>query len=487
MKAFSEQEVIQQAMDSVLKASARVEKCPHRLGYHFMAPAFWINDPNGFIQFDGEYHLFYQHHPYSADWGPMHWGHAKSKDLVYWEHLPIALAPKANEGCFSGSAVDDNGIFTLIYTEHDSNRSPRQVQCLATSEDGINFEKYIKNPVISGPPPGESDDFRDPKVWKYEDLWYMVIGSGIDGKGKVLLYKSEDLKNWKYVGVVLESDGSQGYMWECPDLFPLEEDKFVLIVSPMGMAEVGRKNIYFIGDFNYETGKFIPESSGELDYGFDFYAAQTLLDDKGRRIVIGWMDMWGATMPSKENGWAGAMSLPREISLHPDGKLTFKPIPELKKLRKKQNQFKDIILDNNSNRFLEDIKGGGLEVIVDIDLSRTSSTMFGMILRASDNQLEQTRVIFNQKTKELTVNRNKSGKGDGGIYGHTLEGCLEKNLKLHIFVDRSSVEIFANDGQVVMSNRIYPDPTSINLDFFKTYGEVYVTTLDVWELSSVWG
>ncbi len=202
---------------------------PYRLAYHITAPTGWINDPNGLLHFQGEYHVFYQHYPSRPEWGPMHWGHVKSKDLVHWERLPIALAPSESydhDGCFSGSAVDADGTLTLVYTGNvwlnEEKTSIKQVQCLATSADGITFLKDCANPVLRHPPHEErSGHFRDPKVWRHEDRWYMVLGTQREGKGAVLVYTSNDLHQWQYLGVVAENDGSLGYMWECPDFFSL--------------------------------------------------------------------------------------------------------------------------------------------------------------------------------------------------------------------------------------------------------------------------
>nr|WP_239454196.1 glycoside hydrolase family 32 protein [Bacillus suaedaesalsae] len=335
MTTINHQELVKKASEYVEQPLKTVINDSHRLAYHIMTPRGWMNDPNGLIQFNGDYHVFYQHYPYDSKWGPMHWGHVVSSDLVHWKHLPIALAPSEHYdtgGCFSGSAVDNNGTLTLIYTGHEEQNFPKEVQCIATSEDGIHFLKYEHNPVISSPPPEGSEDFRDPKVWKHDELWYMVVGTGKDEVGKALLYQSADLIKWEYRGVLAESDGSLGYMWECPDLFKLQE-KYILVLSPM---KDGWQNRYLVGDLSYETGKYTKEAEHLLDYGFHFYAPQTFEDESGRRILIGWMDMWETTMPSQKNGWAGAMTLPRELTLSENGTLRIQPVKELEMLRKNE-------------------------------------------------------------------------------------------------------------------------------------------------------
>ena len=258
------QERIIKAEQALQVASEKVKDTPYRLGYHIMAPAHWINDPNGLIQWNGDYHVFFQHHPFGPKGGPMHWGHVKSKDLVHWEHLPIALAPGDEfdkSGCFSGSAIEHDGQLLLFYTGHNNLNEDGsdffEVQCVAKSNDGIHFEKLAGNPIISKPPENGSPHFRDPKVWKHEDIWYMVLGNQVDELGNVLLYESNDLSTWVYQGVIAQSEGEMGYMFECPDFFELE-GKHVLLFSPQGIKPEGDlyQNLYqngtYIGDFDYQ-------------------------------------------------------------------------------------------------------------------------------------------------------------------------------------------------------------------------------------------
>ena len=268
---------LQQAQEALDTAREGVNN-RYRLGYHIMAPANWINDPNGLVQYKGEYHVFYQHHPYDENWGPMHWGHVKSKDLVHWEHLPIALAPGDacdTNGCFSGSAVDNDGELTLIYTGHHYVDKEKdlfyQNQNLAVSTDGLTFHKIAENPVIPKPPTDSSHHFRDPKVWKHKDSWYMVVGNSTkENVGRVILYRSPDLRKWSYIGVLAQGNEKLGFMWECPDFFELD-GKYVLMISPQGIKKDGDlyNNLfqtgYLIGDYNYETNEFMHGSFNELD------------------------------------------------------------------------------------------------------------------------------------------------------------------------------------------------------------------------------
>ncbi|KXG45055.1 glycoside hydrolase family 32 protein [Tepidibacillus decaturensis] len=489
-------ERLKEAQSALEKAREQV-KDRYRLNYHIMAPANWINDPNGLIQWKGEYHVFYQHHPYDSKGGPIHWGHVKSKDLVYWEHLPIALAPGDEfdkNGCFSGSAVDHDGRLTLIYTGHnvldEVADTFKKVQCLAESQDGIHFSKWEHNPIISVSPEDSSPHFRDPKVWRFRDKWYMVLGNQTNGLGRVILYNSEDLKNWRYQGVLAQSDGKLGYMFECPDFFELD-GKFVLLFSPQGIKPEGDlyqnlyQNGYLTGEFDYETKQFHHGEFIELDKGFDFYAAQSFLDDKGRRIVIGWMNMWESKMPEQEDGWAGALTIPRELKVNSEGFLTMEPIEELQKLRKDRVSISYSTIKGIKR--LENIKGDSLEIVAEFDLNeKRTANRFGLNVRCSEDGSEKTLIYFDVEENKMILDRNYSGQGEGGIRKAKLNRIDDNKIKMHFFIDRSSIELFVNNGEIVMTSRIYPDPESKFFEVFSEGGEVKLITLDSWTLDNIW-
>ncbi|WP_026568404.1 glycoside hydrolase family 32 protein [Bacillus sp. UNC41MFS5] len=489
------QQRLAKAQATIQEASKNVKNTPFRLGYHIMAPANWINDPNGVIQWNGEYHVFFQHHPYSAKGGPIHWGHVKSKDLVYWEHLPIALAPGEEydkSGCFSGSAVDNDGKLTLIYTGHvtlnEETEEFIEYQCIAESIDGVHFKKHSSNPVIAEPPSKGSPHFRDPKVWKQEDKWYMVIGSQKDNLGRVVLYESNDLISWEYQGVLAESTGKLGYMFECPDFIELD-GKHILLFSPQGVEPEGDQyqNLYqngcLIGEFDYNSKKFSHGEFLELDKGFDFYAGQSFLDDKGRRIVIGWMDMWESHMPEQEHGWAGALTIPRELKFNENGILSMVPIEELQKLR---NEYIIVPETTISERtVLQQIQGECLELIAEFSLKGCSAKKFGIDVRCSRDGQEKTSVIYDVKDGKIYVDRNSSGKGVGGIRTSVVHGNND-SIKLQLFIDRSSLELFVNNGETVMTSRIYPDPLSTSVELFSEGGAVNLIKLESWTLKDIW-
>lgn len=293
-----------------------------RLKYHFEPGKGWINDPNGLIQYKGKYHAFFQHNPYAPKWDKMHWGHAVSGDLIHWEELPIALYPdKPYEnlgGCYSGSAIEKDGKLYLFYTS--VSKELGQTQSLAVSDDGIHFEKYSGNPVIAKFPDDGSHDFRDPKVTEINGTYYMVVGSGKNRVGKVLIFTSTDLLNWRYGGVLFESK-KYGKVFECPDFFPLG-DRFVLMFSQMGRKY--NSTHFIVGDFDGE--KFTPISECTSEAGPQFYAPQTFCDNNGRRIMIGWLYDWNKKL-DKGADYAGALSIPRELTLKNDMILNY-PVEE---------------------------------------------------------------------------------------------------------------------------------------------------------------
>ncbi|AJY77808.1 sucrose-6-phosphate hydrolase [Paenibacillus beijingensis] len=460
--------------------------------YHLSPTANWMNDPNGFCYFQGCYHLFYQHHPYSPLWDNMHWGHFRSRDLVTWEDLPIALAPGNDydrDGCFSGSAMEKDGKLYLMYTGNvwtgpDRDKDLAQVQCLAVSGDGVFFDKWEGNPVIAQAPEGENihpNHFRDPKVWKHGDDYYCVLGSRtLEHRGQIVLYKSADMMNWTYLGVAAGSEENGGYMWECPDLFEMG-GRDVLVLSPQGVKPEGDKyhNLhqagYMMGKLDYESGKFEHGPFKMLDYGFDFYAPQTMEDPEGRRILIAWMAMWESAMPEQARQWAGAMTLPRQLVME-EGKLRCRPVRELSRLRRGETAYENVVVKGETE--LDGVTGDCFEMELLLDVSEADRA--GIKLRVGEASQEETVLTYNKEEGKLILDRNRSGQGPGGIRKAPVEpdGGL---LRLHLFVDRSSVEVFVQDGEKVMTARIYPDERSKGVSFFAE-GSMKIVRLQKWDL-----
>ena len=461
--------------------------------YHIAAPSGWVNDPNGFSYFNGEYHFFYQHYPYDVNWGPMHWGHVVSKDLAHWERLPIAIAPDkiydSTGGCFSGSAIEKDGKLYLMYTGHVELAIPTadgiyriETQNVAVSDDGINFTKLAANPLIYVPTDKgdiNANDFRDPKVWNHDGKYYAVVGSCSRDKkiGQVLLFESPDLENWTFKSIMARSEGNQGDMWECPNFGALD-GRDVLIISPMNIKPEGKKFLnlqqsgYMLGEMNYETGIFTHGEFEMLDYGFDFYAPQIMQAPDGRCILIGWLDMWQTPMPEQADGWAGQMTIPRELHIK-DGKIFSTPVKELELLRGKKVSHENLLLNKPTK--LEGVRGNVGELLATIDL--TTSKNFSIELHRSARE----KTILNYDNGTVKLNRDKSGAALNGEREVTISAADE--LKLQIFIDRSSLEVFVNDGEAVLSTRVYPKEDSKEIVFVPTQGDLSLKQITFYELN----
>lgn len=453
--------------------------------FHLSARVGWMNDPNGFSFYKGEYHLFYQYHPYSSHWGPMHWGHAVSKDLLHWNYLPAALAPDQlydKDGCFSGSAIEmPDGRQLLMYTgmkkepKIEGGFSEIQTQCIAIG-DGIDYEKYPFNPVLNEKdlPEGASrHDFRDPKIWKTEDgMYYCLIGSRpADGSGQLLLYSSEDCIHWKYEKVLAANHNRIGKMWECPDFFELD-GKAVILTSPQDMMPQGFEyhngngTLCLIGTFDEKHNAFTEEYNQSIDYGIDFYAPQTILTEDGRRVMIGWMQNWDTcNLHSPNQSWFGQMSLPRELSVK-EGRLIQKPIREIEKMRSSKVRYENVTFENNTIR-LDGITGRRIDMELLIRPGDKQKIYRKFAVRFAQNEQYQTSVSFRPYESVLKIDRKFSGSCRAIIHQRR---CLVRNehgaIKLRIILDRYSVEVFVNDGEQVLSTTIYTDQVADGISFF---------------------
>ena len=440
-----------------------MENAKMRQRYHFMAQTGWMNDPNGLIFYRGQYHFFYQFNPYDAKWGAMHWGHAVSDDLVNWVYLPIALAPSESYddhergGCFSGSAIEHDGKLYLIYTgvaKHGD--SFIQTQCLAVSEDGVTFEKYEGNPVVTAPEGFDASCFRDPKIWKHENYFYFVCGGKKDDLGQALLFRSSDMLHWEFVNVLYESRGDLGYMWECPDIFPLG-DRYVLMFSPMGVHE--RTVVYLVGDLNYSTGRFHPIANGEIDWGFDYYAPQSFQDDKGRRIIVAWANNWDWMPwfkdwgPTFKEHWCGSYTIPREVRLCADNTLQFIPVEEFKQLRYDEKQTKKLTIETDAPYRFEAGDGVAYEALLDIDLTASTAVQFDLWLRCFGEH--KTIVHFDLEKSMMSVDRNHADGWSNGVSHSAIRFKDKAKLQVHLFVDQSSLEVFTDSYQTSHSCNIF--------------------------------
>lgn len=427
-----------------------------RQWYHIQTPGGWLNDPNGLCFFKGYYHVFYQFHPYSAEWGPMHWGHIRSKDLVHWEQLPIALTPGAPEdsgGCFSGSAVVKDGRLYLFYTGHNYYGDGDldhfwENQNMAYSDDGLTFHKYAGNPLIKTPA-DNTQHFRDPKVWKHGDRYYMVVGSQDKPHqlGRILMYESTDLKQWQPCGPIVSSHSreKEGWMWECPDLFTLDGQE-VLLCSPMGMKAQAEKFMnlsqvcYAVGHLDYQQHQFTGSEFRELDHGHNFYATQTMQTPDKRRIFFGWLSPFNEKMLEQADGWAGTLTLPRELALE-GGQVKNRPVEELTQLRQVGGVDNHLTLDGKKQVAVSDAQHAEY------------------LFRASSEGLNDFQWVLNDSQGTLikvSVHGTKVTLYRRGAQDQYRYATLAAPIKdVHIFVDTSSVECFINDGAASFTERYY--------------------------------
>jgi len=467
----------------------------YRPHYHFSPPSNWMNDPNGLVYADGEYHLFYQYHPGSAIWGPMHWGHAVSADLVNWRHLPIALYPDENGMIFSGSAVVDwnntagfgEGALIAIFTY---NKAQVETQNLAYSMDrGLTWIKYAGNPII--PHPDHLRDFRDPRVFWHEDHWVMSLAAG----DTVLFYTSSDLKNWSQSGSFGNGYGATDGVWETPDLFKLSVDNgseklWVLTVSVAnGHPAGGSGTQYFIGHFDGQnfTSEYPKDTVLWADLGADYYAPQSWNEEpNGRCLMIGWINNWQYANAIPTSGWRGAFSLIREVSLKRTEaglRLVQQPIPEMRSLRNKHYHWQNQILSPGKN-LLADAEGAAIEIISEFQWLNSVDCL-GFHVRVG--AVERTTIGYLAKEKKLFVDRTYSGqsdfhKGFAGVHYAALD-CIDNLLSLHIFMDQCSVEVFANGGSAVLTDCIFPSIESTKLEIFVEGDRATLNRLDVFQLS----
>lgn len=464
---------------------------PHRPSYHFLPPANWMNDPNGLMQWKGQYHLFYQHDPEVPVHYEMHWGHAVSDDLIHWRDLPVALTPTLGgpdeTGCFSGCAVNNNGVPTFVYTGVRGEQHEIQTQCLATSRDDLlTWKKYAGNPVLSQVPAEarQTRDFRDPFVWREGDTWYMLLASRVaDVGGIIFLYRSPDLIHWEYMHPLLSGiEEKHGRTWECPNFFPLG-NKWVLILS----AHIGMKTglvYYFVGD--YRNHHFTPELDGTLDYA-SLYAPLTIQDDQGRRLMWGWLREGRPIGLQVKAGWSGVQSIPRVLSLLPDGRLGMEPVAELSKLRSAHRNYHDINLSTLPGDMPLELSGRALEISAAFDPG--TKGICGISVLAAPDGGEQTRIVYDVQAQQLRVERERSSLNPNvehaaNVATHAL--APGEPLELRILLDGSVIEVIANQCTSI-TGRAYPtraDSTQCKLVAQNSDG--ILRSLDMWAMQSIW-
>jgi beta-fructofuranosidase len=471
--------------------TARLAADPLRPQFHLLPSRNWMNDPNGPIYWKGHYHMFFQFNPGAAVWGDMHWAHAVSEDMIHWRHLPVALAPTPGgedaDGCFTGSAVDDRGTATILYTGvktvspdqatlRDGVQHFREVQCLATSSDPeLRTWTKLSHPVVQPPTDPHLTGFRDPFLWREDENWFLGVGSGVYQQGGcVLLYRSKDLRHWEYLhplasgewtGKVSANPVESGEMWECPDFFPIGK-KHVLLYATAGTV------VWEVGELDPREHTFHSEKRGSLDSGA-YYAQKTQLDARGNRILWGWIPETRPQAEFSAAGWAGCMALPRVLSLNSDGVLEMRIAPELHSLRTKSFTVRQKQADPSpltqsiENIQIEDLAG---EIAWKINSPRFTLTMEDRTGPWWSASLEPKGTA----ARTLTVN----GKG--------LELPLGTNreTEFHLLLDASVAELIC-DRRHVLTTRIYRQPHG-HLRLRTSDGDLpALTSLQAWQLRPI--
>lgn len=482
----------------------------HRPQFHFSPRKGWMNDPNGLVYYQGEYHLFYQYYPDATVWGPMHWGHAVSRDLMHWEHLPIALYPDSLGYIFSGSVVvDENNTagfappgstekaLVAIFTYHNmefekAGRTDRESQAIAYSLDrGRSWTKYAGNPVL----PNKGDvDFRDPKVFWHEPSkqWIMPLAVG----DYLEIFSSPNLKNWTYASTFGKNEGAHGGVWECPDLFPIKtksgDEKWVLIQN-MGRGAVngGSGTQYFVGSFDGKTFKNdnSPDTQLWLDYGADNYAGVTYFGAPNqRRIFIGWMSNWddyAQTVPT--GAWRSSMTVPRELWLEQTQagyRLFQKPVESLKNLHKNPKIIPGKWLDKTWQFGAVPVQH---ELDIVFNLKNSTARKLGFIFK---NRLGERMVVgYDRDSKQFYTDRTASGKTSFSqkfVQKHFAPLEAGDVLRIRAVTDASSIELFINNGALAMSEVFFPNEDFNQLEFFSEGGKVQLMPSKMIQLKSIW-
>lgn len=507
---------------------ALAERDPHRPRYHVVSPAGWLNDPNGVGRWDGRYHLFYQYNPHAAVHHKISWGHLVSDDLVTWTDAPVALVPDTDgpdrDGCYSGVLVDDGGTPTLVYSGHRDD-DPLETCCLAVgTPDLAHWVKEPGNPVLAAPPDGlDLVALRDHCVWREGGRWRQLMGSGLRGiGGTALLFESDDLRAWRYVGPLAVGDptgatlgGAPGEpdwsadMWECVDLFRLAPDgtsappggprppegSDVLMFSAWS-EDVTLHSLCLTG--SYVGDRFEPTALHRVDFGENaYYAPQSFGDDDGRRVVHGWLQEEREEQAAADAGWSGAMAIPRTIRLDADGAPAWEPVVELLALRRERL----LAIAGSAPLGPGATVGcrGGLQIDAEIDLVLAPGAVAHLVLRASDDDTERTVLEVGRADEPgrgwLRLDRSASSL-DPATHATPRGGTIpvhdDGRIRLRVLVDHSVLEIFANGWP--LSARVYPTlSTALRVEVAAPPGQpkasdgaVTLERFDVWRMADAW-
>ena len=455
-----------------------------RPAFHLSSRVGWMNDPNGFSFYQGKYHLFYQYFPYNTVWGPCHWGHAVSEDLIHWEYLPATLAPDEEydkDGCFSGSAADlPDGRQMLIYTGvlkkemEDGSFRELQQQCLAFG-DGLNYEKYDQNPILTKkdlPEGCSAYDFRDPKIWKEEDGTYrMVACCATPGRdARIVMFSSQDGIRWGKGQLLIQNFDRFGKVWECPDFFRMD-GKWILLTSPMDMLPEGFEyhngngTLCLIGDYDEEKGVFTPQHDQSIDYGIDFYATQTILSPDGRRIMIAWMQNWDTTPGYRldPTSWFGQMTIPRELSIQ-NGRLYQWPVRELEQIRRNRILYENVYV--NGEMELDGITGRCVDLEIEVRSADPNHPYGKFVIKFAAGGRYYTMLSYHPEDCIMKIDRKFSGSRRAIIHQRRAEVPSENGtVRIRLILDRYSAEAFINEGEQTITANLYTDMGARRITF----------------------
>lgn len=486
-------------------SACRDHREPYRPQFHFSPLRNWTNDPNGLVYDRGRFHLFFQYNPFGNEWGHMSWGHAVSSDAVHWRESPIAIPEEAATMIFTGSAVVDRcntsgfclgarPCLVAVYTGHSTKL---QTQNLAYSnDDGQTWTKYSGNPVLNL----NLSDFRDPDVFWFDPAssWIMVVAIPLDHRA--LFYQSPDLKHWKQAGAFGPA-GAIGGVWECPDLFeaPVEDTgdrRWVLKIGlNPGHVSGGSGEQYFVGAF--DGTRFTPEPAATpeprwTDYGRDCYCALTWnnLPAGTRPLMLGWMDNWDYAAKTPTSPWRGQMTLPRAVSLQrtPQGtRLVQRPAPALEALRSDHLSHDDTSLAG-VNAFLDRVRPFGDSMELQVSFDAGDAHEFGLRVLKGDDV--DTVIGYDRTTSSLFLDRTRSGDvGFSPAFPSRSAAPLALtagSLQLHVFVDKSSVEVFAGDGEATLTDLVYPRRGATSVEIYSEGGNIARVRIEAWRLRSIW-
>jgi beta-fructofuranosidase len=467
--------------------------------YHFLPEKNWMNDPNGTIYYLGEHQIFYQYNPFGSKWNHMHWGHAKSKDLVHWERLPIALFPHEDMGelhCFSGCCAVQEGHPVIIYTSVGHNGgSPTAVtteengeirknvleadQRMALGEDNlVNWKRHSNRPLMEHTMHNGIDvkEWRDPFVWKEGNDWFMLLAGVCGSEGCIFMYRSSDLMNWEYLNTLYKEEG---HVLECPNIVKFGSS-YILIFSVTEEQRVRYCTGTMKDDYTLKV-----EKSGVLDYGEHcYYATNISVDDKDRVLLWGWMNEAGRGEFDEAGEWAGVQSIPRVLQMNEAGSIELKPIPEISSIRYQKAGLNGVLLENEVRQV--EFQGKAFEIDAEFEINQDTGS-FGLKLLCSPDGKEQTVLKFDMLNKTFSLNRDKASISPKVKKGE-IRGCFNPKagvLSVKILVDFSTIEVFVNE-ESCMSARVYPLLEDSQLLYIYSDDRLKINRFDVWKMKSIW-